>query len=53
VIYPYFERNEGQFSMISGFSSKILKNKRDIIVYLPPSYYENTKKVISNLYKYI
>lgn len=49
IIYPWFSTYVGTQVIIKGVYSSELNNKRDIIVYLPPSYYENTLKVHKNV----
>ncbi|HYC56628.1 MAG TPA: alpha/beta hydrolase-fold protein [Candidatus Binatia bacterium] len=43
-IYPFFFETEGDYEILEDFSSTILGNTRDVAVYLPPSYDENTAK---------
>eukprot|EP01112_Ceratiomyxa_fruticulosa_P019632 TRINITY_DN6470_c0_g1_i2.p1 TRINITY_DN6470_c0_g1~~TRINITY_DN6470_c0_g1_i2.p1 ORF type:complete len:453 (-),score=68.29 TRINITY_DN6470_c0_g1_i2:187-1545(-) len=43
-IYPWFTDHSGSFKIFDEFPSKILSNTRKVIVYLPPSYNENTIK---------
>jgi len=44
-LYPFFYTTEGQYSVIPDkFYSSQLNNSRQIVVYTPPSYYENTLK---------
>lgn len=37
------------YSVVGSLFSKTLNNSRDVIVYTPPSYYENTLKTIKNV----
>ena len=48
-MYPWFNNVEGTFKKFSKINSPQLKNNRDVIVYLPPSYTENTEKVYNNV----
>lgn len=48
-IYPWFFAYSGSLTTISRVYSPELNNFRDIIVYLPPSYNENTLKVHKNV----
>lgn len=48
-IYPWFYTYTGTLKTISKVYSPELKNYRDIIYYLPPSYYENTLKTYQNV----
>jgi hypothetical protein len=48
-VYPWFYTNTGTLQVIDNVFSPELNNTRSIIVYLPPSFYENTHKVISNV----
>jgi len=45
TLYPWFSKTEGTFKTFSKLYSPQLNNNRDVIVYLPPSYTENTLKV--------
>lgn len=49
TIYPFFYTYEGTQTIIKNVYSEELKNVRDVIVYLPPSYNENTLKVHKNV----
>jgi len=49
TIYPWFHSNQGEYSIIGTIYSPQLNNTRDIIVYTPPSYYENTLKTQTNI----
>lgn len=49
TLYPYFFTNKGSLSKMTRVYSPELKNYRDVIVYTPPSYNENTLKVHSNV----
>merc|ERR1712137_289109 len=48
-IYPWFWSRQGEYEVIGSLYSPQLNNTRDIIVYTPPSYNENTLKTISNV----
>lgn len=49
-IYPWFNSKSGDTStIIKNVYSKELNNTRDVIFYLPPSYYENSLKTYSNI----
>ena len=49
-IYPWFNSRSGDTNtIIKNVYSKELNNTRDVIFYLPPSYYENTLKRYSNV----
>jgi predicted alpha/beta superfamily hydrolase len=48
-IYPWFYTSKGSLSIINRVYSAELKNYRDIIVYTPPSYLENTLKTHKNV----
>lgn len=49
-IYPWFNSKSGDTStIIKNVFSKELNNTRDVIFYLPPSYYENSLKTYSNI----
>lgn len=48
-MYPWFFTYEGALNVISHVYSPELENYRDVIVYTPPSYTENTLKVHSNV----
>ncbi|MFE5948428.1 alpha/beta hydrolase-fold protein [Streptomyces sp. NPDC056480] len=43
-IYPFFGESRGSRVTISGFHSPQLGNRRDVTMYLPPSYRENGAK---------
>ena len=43
--YPCFFTSEGNYEYQYNVYSPQLKNYRDIVMYLPPSYYENYLKV--------
>ncbi len=49
-IYPFFGASQGSLVTIPGFYSPQLNNSRDITLYLPPSYNENTAKRYPVLY---
>ena len=49
VLYPWFYSATGHYEYIRDVRSPQLRNSRDIVVYLPPSYAENTLKSISNV----
>jgi len=48
-IYPFFFTNEGTYDYHYNVYSPQLKNYRNIVVYTPPSYYENTLKIIDQV----
>lgn len=49
MMYPWFYATKGATSIFSKVYSSELKNSRDVIVYTPPSYLENTLKTHSNI----
>ncbi|HEY0191966.1 MAG TPA: alpha/beta hydrolase-fold protein [Kofleriaceae bacterium] len=49
-IYPFFGAATGTFTQINNFNSPQLNNSRTLILYLPPSYNENTAKRYPVLY---
>lgn len=48
-IYPWFYTYQGSLTTIPKVYSSELKNYRDVIVYLPPSYQENSLKRYENV----
>lgn len=48
-IYPWFYTYKGALSMVNNVYSSELHNTRDVIVYTPPSYLENTLKIHKNV----
>jgi predicted alpha/beta superfamily hydrolase len=48
-IYPWFYTYQGTLNIIKNVHSSELDNFRDVIFYMPPSYYENTLKVHKNI----
>lgn len=49
-IFPWFNSKSGDTNtVIKNVFSKELNNTRDVIFYLPPSYYENTLKTYKNV----
>lgn len=48
-IYPWFYTYKGSLTIINRVYSSELNNFRDVIVYTPPSYTENTLKVHKNV----
>ena len=48
-MYPWFYKVEGTYKVFEKVHSPQLNNNRNVIVYLPPSYTENTLKVHSNV----
>lgn len=48
-LYPWFNTYAGTQVIIKNVYSSELKNSRDVIVYLPPSYNENTLKKYKNV----
>lgn len=49
-IYPFFGPSTGSFVQVPGFWSPQLGNSRTLLLYLPPSYRENTLKRYPVLY---
>jgi hypothetical protein len=49
TIYPWFYTVQGKQTIIKDVYSSELGNKRDVIFYTPPSYYENTLKTYKNV----
>jgi predicted alpha/beta superfamily hydrolase len=49
-IFPFFGPSVGSFSQIDNFFSPELNNSRTLLVYLPPSYNENSAKHYPVLY---
>lgn len=49
TIYPWFYTSSGTYSILGDLYSPQLDNVRSIIVYYPPSYYENIAKVQTNV----
>jgi len=49
AIYPWFYTGAGQYQVVGSVFSPQLNNTRDIIIYTPPSYYENTLKPMTNV----
>lgn len=49
VLYPWFYSNAGHYEYLRGVYSPELGNSRDVVVYLPPSYLENTLKSHANV----
>lgn len=41
-VYPWFDSAEGSYHYIRDIPSKFFNNRRDLVVYTPPSYTENT-----------
>ena len=48
-IYPWFTSAKGKVSYIRKVYSPQFQNTRDLVLYTPPSYYENTLKTIKNV----
>ncbi|TNV77878.1 hypothetical protein FGO68_gene15803 [Halteria grandinella] len=48
-LYPWFYTTQGSLKLFKDLFSPELNNKRDVIVYLPPSYLENTLKIHENI----
>lgn len=48
-IYPWFGDQNGRIELITNVSSKKLENTRSLGIYVPPSYYENTKRQIQHV----
>jgi hypothetical protein len=42
--FPWFFKTRGTYVVIPGFHSSVLENTRALVVYTPPSYYENPYK---------
>lgn len=49
-VYPFFGPSKGSLWLHTGFYSSAFQNTRSVIVYLPPSYFENTAKSYPVLY---
>lgn len=49
-IYPFFGGQNGTLVTVSDLYSQTLGNSRDLTIYLPPSYHENTAKYYPVLY---
>lgn len=49
AFYPWFYSNNGEYRVIGNLFSPQLNNTRSIIIYTPPSYYENTLKQMNNV----
>lgn len=49
AIYPWFWSHSGNYEVIGSVYSPQLNNTRQIVVYTPPSYYENTLKTMNNV----
>lgn len=47
--FPFFYSTTGSYEVLPPVYSTTLNNSRNLIVYTPPSYYENTEKVITNV----
>eukprot|EP01084_Bolivina_argentea_P114749 204237_1 len=49
-IYPFFTSYKGQYSIpIKNLHSPQLNNRRNILIYTPPSFYENPFKIYNNI----
>jgi len=48
-VYPFFFVNQGQYKYVRNVYSSQLNNTRDLVIYTPPSYIENTLKTYSNI----
>ncbi|KAH3757936.1 alpha/beta hydrolase [Pelomyxa schiedti] len=48
-VFPWFYTSTGGYEYIRNVVSPQLQNNRDLVVYLPPSFYENTYKVYQNI----
>jgi hypothetical protein len=48
-LYPSFFKRSGSYHYIRNIFSPQLGNKRDLVIYTPPSYAENTLKIYSNV----
>lgn len=42
--YPFYLNQQGGYRIVTSIYSSAFNNSRDMIVYFPPSYYENTLK---------
>lgn len=49
TLFPWFFTTAGTLEIAQDVYSSELKNSRDVIFYLPPSYYENTLKTHDNI----
>merc|ERR1712093_492518 len=49
AIYPWFWSHSGNYEVIGSVYSPQLNNTIQIVVYTPPSYYENTLKTMNNV----
>jgi len=47
--FPFFFSNQGVYKYHRNIYSEKLKNYRDLVIYTPPSYYENTLKIHQNI----
>lgn len=47
--YPFYLTQQGQYQIMTSVYSRTLNNSRDVIVYFPPSYYENPLKVYADI----
>ncbi len=47
--FPWFGNQNGTYQIMASLSSKVLGNSRNVIVYTPPSYLENTVKRYANV----
>ncbi len=48
-IFPWFNTNKGTLEIEDDVFSPQLNNSRSVIVYLPPSFYENPHKIVKNV----
>ncbi len=48
-IYPWFGSQNGSYAVLATLTSKVLGNARQVVVYTPPSYGENTVKHYSHV----
>ncbi|KAH3743721.1 alpha/beta hydrolase [Pelomyxa schiedti] len=48
-VYPWFYTKNGVYQYIRNVISPQLHNKRDLVIYTPPSFYENTLKTYKNV----
>jgi hypothetical protein len=48
-VYPWFDKSQGSLDYIRSLYSPQLKNSRDVIMFLPASFYENHLKPIENV----
>eukprot|EP01028_Stygiella_incarcerata_P012995 TRINITY_DN81026_c0_g1_i1.p1 TRINITY_DN81026_c0_g1~~TRINITY_DN81026_c0_g1_i1.p1 ORF type:complete len:373 (-),score=87.38 TRINITY_DN81026_c0_g1_i1:197-1315(-) len=49
TLFPFFGDQDGDFKVLRNVYSPELKNERDVIIYLPPSFQENPYKMYQNV----